>query len=819
MFYLVTKKQEGESDDDVKVLRTVTNMQEYPMIRGLSKRRRRQIIRHLEASELATNIVLTSDLDQLRTLLTDEIDKERESNNGGGGNLGFAFAILSELSQRTLGYRPHPGQIAVAAALCEGDLVEYPTGEGKTLAVAFAAVWLSGVHGVVHVATANDYLAEIGEKSMRPLYNAIGISSGIASENASSEKKRDAHCQRVVYGTLTTFATDFLADQLVTRIDMLIEPRFAAIIIDEADAILVDSATTPIILVGTSKIPVKLERYIETANSMNIGVHYNVDEERRSLWLTKEGKIAAENSLEVTQLYDHPSHVQWLHAALSVAGGVDNSSRLYQEGTHYLVKSGKIQIIDQQGRALENRRFTGGLHPALEAHIGISPSKIPVPVARTSTRSFIKLYNHVCGTAGTLESDAAELQSMYGKNVVVVGPNVPSKRIDHPDKVYATIHAKHKAITAEVLQKHSVGQPVLIGTSSVSDAERISSMLDDVGVKHNLLTARDHVEEAALIAEAGFTGAVTLTAKRAGRGVDIILGGKSGESREEVISSGGLTVILAERFDSRRADIQLRGRSARQGDPGETMTFVSCEDDIVRIFAGAKLDGVLRNVESSDNHEDMRVPGLGSMIERAQRQIEQMNSDIRRSMFSTDDIRSTHTSSFYKWRREILEKRDIPAIILGLYGERFPKGMRFQRKANANPEILAPLWPVGLALPTSTHGEDFLELLARNTWEDLKLRMLPSSDIGSEEVMDATSDALVSAILEIADAEWASYLTAISAIEQNVESNIASIESSIGVAYKDFRNLMAERVLQVVWRAGFTVKQDFDRDSNSPLII
>jgi len=796
----------------------VNSMPAHPSMRGLSSRQRRQVFQHLEASESASHLVRISELDQLRNLLSDEIAKERDPVRGEGGNLGLALAILAEISHRTLGYRPHPGQIAVAAALCEGHLVEYPTGEGKTLAAAFAAVWLSGVHTIAHIATANDYLAEVGQKTMRPLYDAIGFTSAVVVESAPSKERREAHKQRIVYGTLTTFATDFLADQLITRIDNLLEPRFAAIIIDEADALLVDNATTPMLLVGTSRMPVKLDKYIKTANSMKIGVHYNVDEGRRSLWLTNEGMKAAEDSLGITNLYDHPSHVQWLHAALSVAGGETNACRIYKEGTHYLVKSGSLHIIDQQGRAFENRRFTGGLHPALEAHLGLSPSKIPVPVARTTTRSFVRLYKHVCGTAGTLASDETELQSVYGKNVLVVGPNVPSRRIDHPDRVYATISAKHKAIVAEVIRKYKNRQPVLVGTSTVSDAEAISSMLHDAGVAHNLLTARDHGAEAELISEAGSAGSVTVTAKRAGRGVDIILGGSNGESREEVVSRGGLAVIAAERFDSRRADMQLRGRCARQGDPGESMTFVSCEDDLVRIFAGTKLDGVLRNVPMSDDHEDLRVPGLGAMIERAQNQVEQMNADIRKSMLPTDDIRSTHTNRFYMWRRELLHDRDILAIIHEIYEENIPKGRRFQRKAKDNPESLGSFWPVGRPLPIPTEGECFVEMLARHAWEDLCLRMAPNSAMGNDAVAVATSDALVSAILEIADSEWSSYLTAVSAIENSSESSSASIESSIEVAYRDFRNLMVERVLQVVWRAGFTVShQTTNTDPDSPL--
>jgi len=792
-------------------------MPAHPSMKGLSKRQRQQVFQALKASESASHLVKISELDQLRNLLADEIAKEREPVRGQGGNLGLVLAILAEISNRTLGYRPHPGQIVVAAALCEGHLVEYPTGEGKTLSVAFAAVWLSGVHNVVHIATANDYLAEVGQKTMRPFYDAIGLSSSVVVESASTDEKREAHCKRIVYGTLTTFATDFLADQLITRIDKLIEPRLAAIIIDEADALLIDNATTPLLLAGTSRIPVKLDRYIETANSMNLGVHYNVDEARRSLWLTNEGMKTAEQSLGITNLYEHPSHVQWMHAALSVAGGNTNSGRLYQEGTHYLVKSGSLHIIDQQGRAHKNRRFTGGLHPVLEAHLSLSPSRIPVPVARTTTRSFVRLYKHVSGTAGTLASDAAELQSVYDKNVLVVGPNVPSRRIDHPDRVYATISAKHRAITAEVVRKNNSGQPVLIGTSTVSDAETISTMLHDAGVEHNLLTARDHEAEAEFIAEAGAVGAVTITAKRAGRGVDIILGGSSGESRKQVVSNGGLAVIAAERFDSRRADMQLRGRCARQGDPGETLTFVSCEDDLVRIFAGTKLDGVLRNAPTSDDQEDLRVPGLGSMIERAQNQIEQMSADIRRSQLPTDDLRSTHTDLFYKWRRELLHKRDILAVIQGLYEENIPKKRRFKQKAKNKPEVLGSFWPAGRSLPIQTERESFVESLARHACEDLYLRMAPKSEMSNGAVMAATSDALVSAILEIADAEWSAYLTAVTALENSNDSSSASIESSIEVAYKDFRLLMVERILQVIWRAGFTVsKQGTHTDPGSP---
>ena len=780
-------------------------MPAHPSMSGMTKQQRRQVVEHLEAAEATDHLVKICTEEQLREIIKTEVQKQRGNREG---NLPLVLAATAQLAETVLGITPHPGQLAVAAALCEGHLVEYPTGEGKTLAVAIASIWLSGIYGNCHVATANDYLAATGQESMKALFEAAGIKSASIVDTTSDADRTLAHTYPIVYGTLSGFANDYLSDQLVTTTNRLLNPAFGSLVIDEADALLVDNATAPFALAGTAHLPVKISRYIEVAKSMKVKEDYFLDETRRSVWLTPQGVRNAEAALETSDIYQHPQKVQWLHTALMVAGGADDieSGRLYKEGTHYLVVDGKVLLIDQQGRAHANRRLIGGLHPALEVANDLAPSKLPVPVARVSTRGFVARYEHVSGTAGTLRSDSVELQAVYGKQVLTVGPHRPSIRVDHPDRVYATSAAKHDAIVAEVIKRHANSQPILIGTSTVNDAEDISARLQHADVPHVLLTARDHEHEATLISEAGAPGAVTISAKRAGRGVDIVLGGSKGKHRRKVVAAGGLAVIAAERFDSRRADRQLRGRCARQGDPGEALTFVSCEDELVRLFAGAKLDAVLQSGLGSGSHEDLRVPGLASMIDRAQSQLEQLNADIRQSLLSSDDLKNDQMRSFYLWRAALLHRRDIQHMIVGLYRDGLPKGRWNLRRLRKKPELLKGFWPTARPLPLSQKGEELPLVLAEAAWTDLDRRLGGGNQTpGETSRYEATTEAMVCAALEVADAEWSSYLATLGGLEAANE-NPATLESAMAIAYQQFQQQVIERLLQVVWHASFAVK-------------
>jgi preprotein translocase subunit SecA len=790
----------------------------YPTLDGLSKGQRRTIIRHLEAATSAEHLVALSDPEQLLEILNHELAKNSERNpntslseskmNMERGNLGLVLAVVSELSHQTLGMRPRPGQLAVAAALAEGYLVEFPTGEGKTLSSAIAAIWLAGVHGTVHVATENEYLAGRDVELMRPLYERCGLTVGVVLEGSTATDRSQAHRARIVYGTLSGFASDYLGDHLINNRLGVINPAFHALIVDEADALLVDAATSPFLLVGTANLPVDVRKYLTIASSMRRGVHFDVDESRGTVWMLPDGVVEAQSALDIENLYEHGSDVQWLHAALLVGAG-EEESRLFREGVHYVVDGGAPVHLDRSGRPRPKSRLPGGLHPMLRALTGATPGKLPVSVARISTRAFVNLYEHVCGTAGTLLSDDAELRSVYGRPVIGVSPDRPSVRVDHAGKVYATRAAKLAAITEATIVRHRKRQPVLIGAGSVEDAEDLASLLEEAHIPFNLLTARDHRREASVIEDAGRAGAVTVTARMAGRGVDIRLGGKDGSSYGEVVRAGGLAVIAVERFDSRRADRQLRGRCGRQGEPGETLTYASCEDHLVSVFAGAKLSTVLPTTKEFDNPDELLVPGIVPMIDRAQRQLEQMNADIRRSQLIHDMQRTSQTNQFYRWRQHLLMERDLRALIEQIFTVNLPAGRWNRRGVLRNPSRISPLWPEHLPFPGGVTTVDLPEVLSAVLWSDLRHRLDEAGSGRSDALaaVEAAEDALVSALIEIADGLWARHLATLASLESSSDAvgNDPRVGDAAEMAFDAFNRDVTEQYATMFWNARFNV--------------
>lgn len=707
--------------------------------------------------------------DEQRRLLA--VDPDRAS-------LGLVLACGSEMSRRRLGLDPRPGQLLVAASLAQGFFAEFPTGEGKTLAVALAALWLAPRHGNVHVATANEYLAGRDAASVSPLFDTAGLTVTHVADNQPDRAER--YRADVVYGTLARFAGDCLSDGLRTSPVAMLQPRTGALVVDEADAVLIDGATDPFSLTGTDRAPRNLDRFWSATVGMHEGVHYRADHQRRTVWLEPSGVALAESVLG-PNLYERPRDVQWLHAALLV--------RTFFRADHeYVLVEGRPVLLDPvTGRPRPKARLSLGLQPMLETSVGVRPGPIPVTFARTSTRAFTARYRHLCGTGGTLATDKVELRAVYGRETVVIPPHLPSRLVKHPDRVYVTRLTKLAAILSEVSDRHRSGQPVLIGTGSVEDAEALSTMLHANSIPHEMVTARDHHREADIVVAAGRTGAVTVAARFAGRGVDIPV---------DPDVPGGLCVVATERFPSQREDRQLSGRTARNGAPGEALVFVSCEDDLLRVHGGGALDAAVASLRGS-TAEEVQVPGLGNLLTRAQQQMEAFSAARRAETLAWDDAFEGSGNRFRTWRDTLLTG-GLEGALTGLYLRRVTATAAPWRRMNR--ERLGGCWPDDVALPDRS-GREWAVALGHQAYSRVSARA--AAQVGTDRVEQALK-ALGELIMEVADSEWAAFLADAETVATvNADADARVIARELHHAEEAFWERLDRRTATVVWRASF----------------
>ncbi len=773
--------QSSQVGDGWFVHRTVTAMPRHPVPLGVPARTARRLVEHLEAADAAAGLVGAADDAQLRSIYQEQ--RRLLGTTPGKAELGLVLACAAELSRRALNLDPRSGQLLVAASLAEGYFVEFPTGEGKTLAVAMANLWLAARHGSVHVATANTYLADRDASAMAPLYEAAGL--GVAHVNVHSEDRASSYRSDVVYGTLAQFASDILTDGLVTNPSQLTRPRTGALVVDEADALLVDGALQPFSITGRGRTPVDLQRYWELAERLEEAKHYSVDRRRRTVWLEPDGIELIEGELG-GDLYSRPAQVQWVHAALIVRS-------LYNEDHQFVVVEGKPVLLDPfSGRPRPNARLSQGLHPMLETAAGVSPGPLPVTFAQISARSVTTRYEHLSGTGGTLACDRDELQTVYARKTLVVPPHLPSRLVQHPDRVYVTRTAKLDAVAAEAAARHQQGQPVLIGTSSVEDAETVSAGLTLLGVEHASVSAKDHHREAEIITNAGRPGSVTVAARLAGRGVDIVVGDNI---------EAGLCVIATERFTSRREDRQMQGRAARGGAPGEAITFVSCEDDLVTMYGGSALQGAVERLRGGDA-EQLLIPGIAPLLDRAQQQLESMQSTRRAEQLTGDLLYQQISERFEEWRRSLLESADLQETLVRVYRHQVREGSKAWRR-RVGAEQLGEMWPSGQPVPAGDDQGETLGRIAYQRLEDTAVR-----DVGAERAPGALA-AIVEAVLEIADSEWSRFIAETELIigsEANRDRRALSMDLS--VTEQEMWQRLDTRIARVAWGASFKARGD-----------
>ncbi len=569
-----------------------------------------------------------------------------------------AFAVVREAGKRVLNMRHFDVQLMGGIVLHEGNIAEMKTGEGKTL-VATLPLYLNALEGKgAHLVTVNDYLAEVGRKLMGPLYEFLGMTVGVNLHNMSQEEKRAAYNCDITYGTNNEFGFDYLRDNMVQYKEQMVQRPLHYAIIDEVDSILIDEARTPLIISGQAAKSTELyyaaDRFVRRLRAEE---DYTVDLKGRNAMLTDAGVAKAEQAFGIDNLFDYEHTMINHHIQQALKAHV-----IMKRDVDYVVQDNEVMIVDEfTGRIMTGRRYSDGLHQAIEAKEGLQVQNESMTLASITYQNYFRMYRKLAGMTGTAKTEEEEFQKIYGLNVVVIPTNKPMIRIDLPDVIYKTQKSKFKMVVEEIAKRHEKGQPVLVGTTSIETSEMLSEMLKRKGIKHQVLNAKHHAQEAEIVAKAGQAGAVTIATNMAGRGTDIILG-------EGVAELGGLHIIGTERHESRRIDNQLRGRAGRQGDPGSSQFFLSLEDDLMRRFGMENMQNIM---ERLGFEEDVPIESklVTRAIESAQKRVEGHNFDVRKVVLQYDDVINQQRTIIYKQRRDILELEEIHDIVLNMIDE------------------------------------------------------------------------------------------------------------------------------------------------------
>ncbi len=612
-----------------------------------------------------------------------------------------AFACVREASKRTTGKRHFDVQVMGAVVLHRGDIAEMKTGEGKTLVATMPAYLNALAGGGMHIVTVNDYLAKRDSEWMGPIYRVLGVDVGLIQASMSPAERRPAYAAQITYGTNNEFGFDYLRDNMAMRLDECVQRGHAYAIVDEVDSILIDEARTPLIISGMVADSAKwYQTFARVAPRMRRDEDYEVDEAKQQVAVTESGVAKVEEMLGVENLYEHVNTmlVHHLHNAL-------RAKELYKRDVEYVVQQGEVKIVDEfTGRVLEGRRYSEGLHQAIEAKEGVRIKEENQTLATITIQNYFKMYDKLAGMTGTAKTQLAEFEETYKLGVVEIPTNMPMIRADQQDLIYKSEDAKWNAVTTDIIERNENGQPILVGTVSIEKSEKLSGYLNRRGVEHHVLNAKNHEKEALIVAQAGRKGSVTVATNMAGRGVDILLGGnpeylarqemaardwdndryllfemdederiayeaeyepifsklkaQTDAEHEEVVELGGLYVLGTERHESRRIDNQLRGRSGRQGDPGASLFYLSLEDDLMRMFASDRVSSIMERLKWPDD-EPVAARMVTKAVENAQKQIEELNFERRKNVLKYDDVMNHQREVIYAERRKILEGHDL----------------------------------------------------------------------------------------------------------------------------------------------------------------
>ena len=743
-----------------------------------------------------------------------------------------AFAVVREASKRVLGQRPYDVQLMGGMALHFGWIAEMKTGEGKTL-VSTLPVYLNALAGKgVHVVTVNDYLATRDARWMGELHRWLGLTVGrVGPDLQEFEEKRAAYAADITYGTNTEFGFDYLRDNMARRSEHMVQRGHHYAIVDEVDSILIDEARTPLIISGPAADVTKLYyQFASIARSLTRDADYEVDEEKKTVMPTEAGIEKVERQLGVTNLYDAvaTNYVHQLGQAL-------RAKELFHRDKDYLVDGGEVKIVDEfTGRTLEGRRWSDGLHQAVEAKERVRIQEENHTWATVTLQNYFRLYEKLAGMTGTAETEAAEFGNTYGLSVVPIPTNAPAIRRDQPDLIYKTEQAKFAAIVDDVRERTDLGQPVLLGTASVEKSELLSRELSKAGIPHEVLNAKQHFREAEIVAQAGRKGAVTVATNMAGRGVDVVLGGNyeglaareviaqglqpgteeydaayelaakkwkpiTTEEGDEVREAGGLYVLGTERHDSRRIDNQLRGRSGRQGDPGESRFYLSLEDELLRLFATGAVSWVMDRAMPED--EAIEAKMVSKAIERAQNTVEARNAEIRKDVLKYDEVMNEQRKVIYKRRQQVIDGEDIHDSTIELIEERLTEvveehiGSGFAEEWDYN----ALLLDLQSYYPT----EQTLESLSAYDDADEIIGLVVDEAVGQYEKksenfpggLDTAKDIERDVMLQILDQRWREHLSDMDYLRDGIHLRQVAQQDPLTAWQKEgylmFENLLA----------------------------
>lgn len=730
----------GSNEKEVKKIRKIVEQQINPLEDGLKK---------LSDSSLANK--------------TNEFKARLAKGETLDDILPEAFAVVREASRRVLGMRHFDVQLIGGIVLHRGNIAEMCTGEGKTL-VATAPVYLNALEGKgVHVITVNDYLAKRDSEWMGQVYKFLGLSVGLIVHDLDFQQRKIAYNSDITYGTNNEFGFDYLRDNMVTSLDQMVQRPLHYCLIDEVDSILIDEARTPLIISGPGQkstdnyyVMAKLVPHLKKDED------YTIDEKQKTVAPTEAGVAKMEKMLHVENLYD-AENLELNHLFVQAL----RAQTMMQRDKDYVVKDGEVVIVDEfTGRLMYGRRYSDGLHQAIEAKEGLEVQRESQTLATITFQNYFRMYDKLAGMTGTAKTEEQEFIKIYGLPVIQIPTNKPIQRKDLPDVVFKTKRGKYRAVVKEVERRHATGQPILIGTTSIEQSEELSHMLDVAKIPHSVLNAKYHEKEAAIVALAGQKGAVTIATNMAGRGTDIQLG-------DGVAELGGLAIIGTERHESRRIDNQLRGRAGRQGDPGSSQFFLSLEDDLLRIFGGDNIKKFMEKM-GLDEDEPINSRMVSNAIQKAQKRVEARNFDIRKYVLEYDDVMNQQRKVVYEQRRRILEGENMKDQVLRMVDTIIEKGMQ----TYADPKLYPEEWDFAGLLKYSEKyflAPDEIKLeeiedMSREEVED-KLKTIAHETYESREKSIGSSmmrELEKAVMLKVVDSKWMEHLDDMDMLKEGI---------------------------------------------------
>ncbi|MGL5206143.1 MAG: preprotein translocase subunit SecA [Acidaminococcaceae bacterium] len=675
-----------------------------------------------------------------------------------------AFAVVREASKRVLGLRHFDVQLTGGCVLHRGKIAEMRTGEGKTL-VATLPAYLNALTGKgVHVVTVNEYLARRDSQEMGRVYNFLGLSVGLIIHGLDFPERKAAYAADITYGTNNEFGFDYLRDNMVVSLDQMVQRPLNYAIVDEVDSILVDEARTPLIISGPGEKSTDLYKVLARVVAQLVeGEDYTVDEKLKTAAPTEAGIAKAEKMLGVSNMYDGEASIDFSHQLMQAL----KAKAIMHRDRDYVVKDGEVIIVDEfTGRLMFGRRFSEGLHQAIEAKEGVKVERESQTLATITFQNYFRMYEKLSGMTGTAKTEEQEFQKIYGLDVIVIPTNKQNQRIDYPDVIYKTKRAKYKAAADEIEECHKTGRPVLVGTTSIVQSEELSGILKKRGIVHNVLNAKFHEKEAEIIADAGQFGAVTIATNMAGRGTDIVLG-------EGVPALGGLHIVGTERHESRRIDNQLRGRCARQGDPGSTRFFLSLEDDLMRLFGSDNISSIMDKLGMEED-EPIEHTLVTKSIESAQKKVESRNFDMRKHVLEYDDVMNQQREVIYAQRKKILVENNLRDNIMDMVNRVVDRTMAMY----APPDVYSEDWDLPALIayaeefyaPPNTLTVEHLQSLSR---EELNEYLQKLAVDYYEQREEAISPAIMRELenlvmLKVVDSHWMQHLDAMDMLREGV---------------------------------------------------